>query len=75
MPPAGLFGELMYNARVFGVMARSTSSMSQRNPRCSRSGTGTGTPRAAMMMAIVGGHSGSGTITSSPGSSTACIAA
>ena len=45
--------------------------MFQRQPSSSRSGTWTGTPPAALTIAIVGGHSGSGMITSSPGSSSA----
>ena len=55
-------------ALVRGVIARSSSSRSQRHPSPSCSGTATGIARAAIAMAIVGGHSGSATMTSSPGS-------
>ena len=61
-------------ALVFGVMARSSSSRSQRKPSDSCTGTCTGTAWAERVMASDGGHSGSGQITSSPGSSTACRA-
>ena len=45
--------------------------MFQRKRKSSRNGTCTAFPPAAWIIAMVGGHSGSGTITSSPGSSNA----
>jgi hypothetical protein len=53
------------------VIFDASSSRSYRQPRDSWSGQGTGTPRASRMLPAAGGHSGSGTITSSPGSSSA----